>query len=170
MAGEFFTGRPGANPDRLRFAPDNFKPGGKVGQSCGAHPRFLARSIPALRHPGVLLRQERAARVNWFELLPQSGRSKNRPSQSKRVSKPHPFRHSTDCSLVEVTRTFTSPESFVAGIAGPGSNALSTALTTEPRQLALAAGVEVSRAFTTSQTQNMFALPLNRKCIIRAHP
>jgi len=36
---------PARIPDRLRFAPDNFKPGGKIGQSCGGSSPRLVREV-----------------------------------------------------------------------------------------------------------------------------
>jgi hypothetical protein len=61
--------------------------------------------------------------------------------RSRRLSKPQPSWFITKTLYgVEVTRTFTTPESFAAGIGGP--SAFTNALPFEPQQLSLLAGFE----------------------------
>jgi len=50
---------PGANRRLVpRFAPAKSSPGGMIEQGCGgSSPRLGERSIPALRHPGILVAQ-----------------------------------------------------------------------------------------------------------------
>jgi hypothetical protein len=63
-----------------------------------AHPRFLARSIPELRHPGIFLRRELAAQEYLSAALPLSY-SNLRHWQESNLRPPDP----------DVTRAFTTP-------------------------------------------------------------
>ena len=85
-------------PTGPRFAPANFKPGGKIEQGCGgSSPLLCERSIPALHHPSVSCGGNKRPRCFAIAL----------PFELQQLAPPAGVEPATD-----VTRAFTTPQTL----------------------------------------------------------
>jgi hypothetical protein len=163
-----------------RFAPDNFSPGGIIAQGRGGSSPHLGEKYPCSppsRHPsstGTLacahpsstanrsralffFRWEPSVRVDCIELLPLAKQAGFETASS-------PIRIGA-LSWVEVTRTFTTPESLCGGNRRPGLYCLSDALSLSYSNFRRwqesnlrPSEPDVTQAFTTPQSLRSFFL------------